>query len=144
MCAAPLALLATLAAAPVAGDPAAPVAGDPLPPSLTGRPGDPARGRAVVVDRTRGLCLLCHAGPFPEQRFQGDLSPSLAGVGARYTEGELRLRLIDARRLNPDTIMPSYYRTDGLSRVGPAWSGRTILSADEIEDAVAFLATLRD
>ncbi|MBL6079161.1 sulfur oxidation c-type cytochrome SoxX [Belnapia sp. T18] len=113
-------------------------------PSLTGEPGDAARGRAIVTSRQRGLCLLCHAGPFPEERFQGDLAPSLAGAGARLTEGQLRLRLVDGRRLNPDTIMPSYYRTEGLVRVGPAWQGRPILAAGEIEDVVAFLVTLRD
>ncbi len=113
-------------------------------PSLTGEPGDPDRGRAIVLSRQRGLCLLCHAGPFPEERFQGDLGPSLAGAGARLSEGQLRLRLVDGRRLNPETIMPSYYRTEGLVRVGPAWQGRPILAAGEIEDVVAFLLTLRD
>ena len=118
------------------------IVGDAIPRSLTGRQGDAARGRAIVVDRTRGLCLLCHAGPFPDQRFQGDLSPSLAGAGSRWTPGQLRLRLVDGRRLNPDTPMPSYYATDGLTRVGEGWRGKTILSAEEIEDVVAFLATL--
>ena len=113
-------------------------------PSLTGAPGDPARGRAIVLSRQRGLCLLCHAGPFPEERFQGNLAPDLAGVGGRLTGDQLRLRLVDGRRLNPGTIMPSYYRTEGLVRVGPAWQGRPILAAGEIEDVVAFLATLRD
>ncbi|WP_043338879.1 sulfur oxidation c-type cytochrome SoxX [Belnapia moabensis] len=113
-------------------------------PSLTGEPGDAARGRVIVTSRQRGLCLLCHAGPFPEERFQGDLAPSLAGIGARLTEGQLRLRLVDGRRLNPETIMPSYYRTEGLVRVGPAWQGRPILAAGEIEDVVAFLVTLKD
>ncbi|MBL6456363.1 sulfur oxidation c-type cytochrome SoxX [Belnapia sp. T6] len=112
-------------------------------PSLTGQPGDPARGRAIVTTRQRGLCLLCHAGPFLEERFQGDLAPSLAGVGARLTEDQLRLRLVDGRRLNSETIMPSYYRTEGLVRVGPAWQGRPILTAMEIEDVVAFLLTLK-
>lgn len=120
------------------------VVGDAIPAPLTGRPGDPARGRAIVLDRQRGLCLLCHSGPFPEEPFQGDLAPSLAGVGARLTPGQLRLRLVDGRRLNPDTIMPSYYSLDGLRRVGRAWQGRTVLTAEEIEDVVAFLATLRD
>lgn len=113
-------------------------------PSLTDRRGDPERGRAIVTTRQRGLCLLCHSGPFPEERFQGDLAPSLAGVGSRLDEAQLRLRLVDGRRLNPETIMPSYYRTEGLVRVGPAWQGRPILTAEEIEDVVAFLLTLKD
>lgn len=120
------------------------ILGDAIPDSLTGRPGDPARGRAIVADRTRGLCLLCHAGPFPEERFQGDLGPDLAGVGGRRSVGQLRLRLVDGRALNPGSIMPSYHKVDGLARVSAAWRGRTILEAAEIEDVVAFLATLRD
>ena len=92
------------------------VVGDAIPKSLTGAPGDPERGRAIVVKR-ESTCLLCHSGPFPEQRFQGDLSPNLKGTGSRWSEGELRLRLVDAARLNPATIMPSYYRVDGLTRV---------------------------
>ena len=112
--------------------------------SLTGAPGDPARGRAIVADRRVGLCLLCHAGPFPEERFQGDLAPDLGGVGDRLSEGQLRLRIVDSRRLDPATIMPAYYRVDGLQRVGAAWQGRPILSAAEVEDVVAFLVTLRD
>jgi L-cysteine S-thiosulfotransferase len=120
------------------------VTGDTIPVSLTGVPGDAARGRTIVVDRQRGLCLLCHSGPFPEERFQGDLAPSLAGAGSRLSEGQLRLRMVDGRRLNPDTIMPSYFSLDGLVRVGRTWQGRTVLTAEEIEDVVAFLATLRD
>lgn len=120
------------------------VAGDAIPAPLTGLPGDPARGRAIVLDRQRGLCLLCHGGPFPAERFQGDLAPSLAGAGSRLSEGQLRLRMVDGRRLNPDTIMPSYYSLDGLRQVGRAWQGRTVLTAEEIEDVVAFLAILRD
>jgi sulfur-oxidizing protein SoxX len=120
------------------------VEGDAIPAPLTGTPGDAGRGRAVVADRQRGLCLLCHAGPLPEERFQGTLAPDLAGAGARWSEGQLRLRLVDGRRLNPDTIMPSYYRVDGLTRVGPGWRGKPVLTAEEIEDVVAFLATLRD
>ena len=85
------------------------VVGDAIPQSLTGAPGDPARGRAIVTNR-QITCLLCHSGPFPEERFQGDLAPDLKGAGARWTEGELRLRIVDASRLNPATIMPSYYR----------------------------------
>lgn len=119
------------------------VTADAIADSLTGMPGDAARGRALVLDRA-STCILCHSGPFPEAKFQGDLAPSLAGAGGRWTEGQLRLRLVDASRLNPATIMPSYYRVDGLGRVGPAWRGKPILSAEQIEDIVAYLVTLRD
>ena len=119
------------------------VVGDAIPQSLTDMPGDAARGRAVVLDRT-STCILCHSGPFPETQFQGDLAPSLTGAGSRWSEGQLRLRLVDASRLNPATIMPSYYRIEGLARVGPAWRGKPILSAEQIEDLVAYLASLRE
>jgi L-cysteine S-thiosulfotransferase len=119
------------------------VVGDAIPDSLTGMPGDVTRGRALIVDRT-STCILCHSGPFPEVKFQGDLAPSLAGAGSRWSEGQLRLRLVDAPRLNPATIMPSYYRVEGLVRVGAAWRGKSILSAGQIEDIVAYLATLRE
>ena len=119
------------------------VVGDAIPVSLTGVPGDAARGRALVVERS-STCILCHNGPFPEQRFHGDLAPNLAGAGSRWSEAQLRLRLVDASRLNASTIMPSYYRIDGLDRVAPAWRGKPILSAEQIEDIVAYLATLRD
>jgi L-cysteine S-thiosulfotransferase len=119
------------------------VTGDGIAESLTGAPGDAARGRALVLERT-STCILCHSGPFPEATFQGDLAPSLAGAGSRWSEGQLRLRLVDASRLNPATIMPSYYRADGLLRVGPAWRGKPILSAEQIEDIVAYLASLRE
>jgi L-cysteine S-thiosulfotransferase len=119
------------------------VADDAISESLTGMPGDATRGRALVLDRT-STCILCHSGPFPEAKFQGDLAPSLAGAGSRWSEGQLRLRLVDASRLNPATIMPSYYRVDGLNRAGRAWRGKPILSADQIEDIVTYLATLRE
>jgi sulfur-oxidizing protein SoxX len=119
------------------------ITGDAIPQPLTGAAGDPARGRALVLERT-SACILCHSGPFPEERFQGDLAPNLAGSGRRWSEGQLRLRLVDASRLNPATIMPSYYRVDGLERVAAAWRGKPILSAEQIEDIVAYLATLRD
>lgn len=119
------------------------VVDDAISVSLTGQPGDPERGRAIVVNR-QNTCVLCHSGPFAEQKSQGDLAPNLAGAGSRWTEGQLRLRMVDASRLNPATIMPSYYRVDGLERVGPAWRGKPILSAEQIEDVVAYLATLRD
>jgi sulfur-oxidizing protein SoxX len=118
--------------------------GDAIPASLTGATGDPARGRAIVVDRRLGACLLCHTGPFAEEKFQGTLAPDLSGAGSRWSEGQLRLRLADPTRLNPDTIMPAYYRVEGLTRVGPAWRGKPILTAEQIEDVVAFLSTLRE
>jgi sulfur-oxidizing protein SoxX len=117
---------------------------DAIPQSLTGAPGDPARGRAIVASRQVGLCLLCHSGPFPEERFQGDLAPSLAGAGSRSTEGQLRLRIVDASRLNSATIMPPYYRTDGLARVAANFRGKPVLTAEQIEDVVAYLTTLRE
>ncbi|WP_105439920.1 sulfur oxidation c-type cytochrome SoxX [Neorhizobium sp. T25_13] len=120
------------------------VVGDAIPQSLTGKAGDAARGRAVVTDRQKGLCLLCHTGPFPEQRFQGNLAPDLRGAGSRWDEGQLRLRLVDSSKVNPSTIMPAYYRLDGLTRVGGAWQGKPVLSAEEVEDVVAFLLTLKD
>ncbi len=119
------------------------LAADALPASLTGAPGDPVKGRALVADRQAGLCLLCHSGPFPEERFQGNLAPTLDGVGSRLAAGEIRQRLVDPVRANPDTIMPAYFRTEGLSRVSPSFRGRTVLTAAQIEDVVAFLATLK-
>ena len=119
------------------------ITADGIADSLTGAPGDVARGRALVLERS-STCILCHSGPFAEARFQGDLAPSLAGTGSRWSTSQLRLRLVDATRFNAQTIMPSYYRVDGLARVGPSWRGKPILSAEQIEDIVAFLATLKD
>ena len=123
--------------------PAYVVVGDGIPAPLAGPAGDAARGRAIVASRQLGLCLLCHAGPIPEERFQGTLAPDLAGAGSRWSAAQLRLRLADGKRLNPATIMPSYYRTEGLTRVGTAWQSRTLLTAQQIEDVVAYLLTLR-
>ena len=106
--------------------------------------GDPVRGRAIVANRQVGLCLLCHSGPFPEERFQGDLAPDLRGAGKRYTEDELRLRMTDPAKMNPRTIMPSYSKTEGLARVAPGFRGKPILTPEQIEDVVAYLTTLRD
>ena len=120
------------------------VEGDAIPRPLVDAPGDVARGRAIVANRRVGLCLLCHSGPFPEERFQGTLAPSLAGAGARWNAGQLRLRIADPRRLNPGTLMPSYHRATDLQQVGAAFQGRPVLDAQQIEDVVAFLLTLRD
>jgi sulfur-oxidizing protein SoxX len=116
---------------------------DEMPASLTGAKGDPARGRALVANRQVGLCLLCHSGPFPEERFQGDLAPDLKSGVARMTEGQIRQRLVDPSKANPQSIMPAYYRTEGLTRVAPEYRGRPLLSAEQIEDVVAYLMTLR-
>jgi L-cysteine S-thiosulfotransferase len=120
------------------------IVGDAIPDSLTGTPGDAERGRSIVVNRQVGLCLLCHTGPYPEERFQGTLAPDLKGTGSRWSQGQLRLRIVDASRLNPDTIMPPYYRLEGLVRVAPAFQGKPLLTAEQIEDVIAHLATLRD
>ena len=120
------------------------VVGDAIPEPLTEAAGDPARGRAIVVNRRIGLCLLCHSGPFPEERLQGSLAPGLGGVGARLSPSQLRLRVVDASRVNPNTIMPPYYRTEGLSRVARAYAGKPILTAEQVEDVVTFLSTLKE
>src|SRR3989442_15300483 len=115
---------------------------DAMPVSLTGAQGAPQRGRAIVANRQVGLCLLCHSGPFPEERFQGNLAPDLRNA-ARLTEGEIRQRLVGPARANPQTIMPAYYRTEGLTRVAPSLRGKSILTAEQIEDVVAYLVTLK-
>jgi sulfur-oxidizing protein SoxX len=120
------------------------VQGDSIEQSLTGRAGDPSRGRQLVADRQRGLCLLCHTGPFPDTQAQGTLAPDLGGVGARLSEGQIRLRIVDMKALAPDSIMPSYYRVDGRTRVAPRFRNKPVLTADEIEDIVAYLASLKE
>ncbi|MGK9166619.1 c-type cytochrome [Inquilinus limosus] len=146
MRAASLVLAAMAAAAPASGQPLQPytVEGDAIPAPLTGRPGDPARGQALMADRHRSLCSLCHPGPFAPPHQQGSLAPDLRGIGARLSEGQLRLRLVDMKRLVPGSIMPSYYRADGFERVASAWQGKPVLTAEEIEDLIAYLATLKD
>jgi sulfur-oxidizing protein SoxX len=118
------------------------ISGDAITASLTSQPGDAAKGRLIVANRQVGLCLLCHAGPLPEERFQGNLAPTLDGVGSRLSEGQLRLRLVNSRALNPNSLMPAYFQTDGLTRVAPAVQGKPLLDAQQIEDVVAFLRTL--
>lgn len=102
------------------------------------------RGRSIVANRHVGLCLLCHSGPFPDERLQGTIAPDLRGAGARLSEGQIRLRIADSSRVNPNTIMPAYYRTERLTRVAPAYRGKPILTAEQVEDVVAFLTGLRD
>jgi L-cysteine S-thiosulfotransferase len=144
-----LVLLSGLAAGIAAGAPAQTaigyaVEGDRIPAPLVREPGDPARGRNIVLDRSVGGCVLCHAIPDPELRFMGNIGPPLAGVGARLTAGQLRLRVVDQSRIDPRTPMPAYYRTEGLYDVAPAYRGKPILSAQQVEDVVSYLQTLRE
>ena len=119
------------------------VVGDGIPEPLTAAPGDATRGRTIAANRQVGLCLLCHSAPIAEVREQGNLSTNLQGAGARWTAAQLRLRVADAKRLNPDSLMPSLYRTEGLTRVGAAWRGKPVLDAQQVEDVVAWLQTLK-
>ena len=106
--------------------------------------GNPETGRAIVANRQLGLCLLCHPAPIPEEKFQGNLAPDLAGVGTRYTPAQLRQRIMDSSELNPSTIMPAYRKTTGLTRVAPAYRDKPIFTDQQVEDVVAYLATLRE
>ena len=119
------------------------VVGDTIPAPLTLEKGVAARGRSIVADRAVGFCLLCHSGPIPEVRLQGNVAPDLGGTGARLSAAQIRLRIVDSSRLNPATIMPPYFQADGLTRVAPAFKGKTLLSAEQIEDVVAYLLTLK-
>jgi len=119
------------------------VVADGVPEPLAARPGDAARGRALVVAREPANCVLCHAVPDAAIRFSGDLGPSLTGIGARLSVAQLRLRVANNLRVNPATIMPGYYNVDSLDRVAPNYRGKPILSASETEDIVAYLAALR-
>jgi len=111
---------------------------------LTDEPGNPARGRQIVRDMGHVTCLICHRMPIPEEPDHGEIGPSLEGVGSRLTDAQLRLRLIDSKQVNPDSVMPSYYRTSGFTRIGAQFEGRPIYSAQQIEDVVAYLALLKD
>ncbi len=139
-------VLLSALAAPAAAAELAPfaIAGDAVPEPLEGRKGDVRRGRAIVLDRAGGNCLICHRVPVPEEPFQGDIGPDLAGAGSRLSTGQIRLRLIDQSRLNPDTVMPPYYRTGGLRRVAAPFAGKPVLDAQQIEDVVAWLASLKE
>jgi sulfur-oxidizing protein SoxX len=118
---------------------------DAMDPSLTGQAGDPVRGRTVATDARQGNCIICHAMTIPELSADafGDIGPSLAGVGSRLSASALRQRIADPRVLSPDTLMPSYFATTGFTRVQAAYVGMTILSAQEVEDLVAYLASLK-
>ena len=118
------------------------VEGDAIREPLAPQAGNAARGREVVLGRDSN-CLLCHGVPEPGARAMGNLAPPLGGAGARLSEGQLRLRIVDSMRLNPQTIMPSYYRVDGLNQVAAALRGKPVLTAQQVEDVVAYLLTLR-
>ncbi len=112
--------------------------------SLTGKAGDPAVGRKVATSRKKGNCLACHViTDLKEQPFHGNVGPPLDGVADRYTEAEIRLRIIDATVLNEDTIMPPFYKVDGLNRVNKKFKNKTVLSAQEVEDVLAYVMTLK-
>lgn len=119
------------------------VNGNSIPKSLTGKPGDPKKGRATAINRKKGNCLGCHKMPIAEQQFHGEIGPDLAGVAGRMSEGEMRARVVDPKLVNPDTIMPSFYKTKGLHRVMKKFKGKTIISAQDVEDVVAYLKTLK-
>lgn len=134
------------AAAPAAAAELVPyrIEGLEIPEPLTDTPGDPARGGRIVRDAANATCLICHALPIPEEPDPGNIGPPLAGVGSRYTAGELRLRLVDPKVINPDTPMPAYYKVEGLYRVEGEYRGKPIYSAQDIEDVIAYLLTLTD
>lgn len=110
--------------------------------SLTGKSGDPEMGRKIAIDRKRGNCLACHAMPIPEQQFHGETGPSLHGVANNLSEGELRMLLVDSKVVNEDTMMPAFYKVFGFNRTADKFVGKPILSAQEVEDVVAYLRTL--
>lgn len=117
------------------------VVGDGVPLPLTQAPPDPARGRTAALDPERGNCAICHA--MPGVAGGGNVGPPLAQLGTRRSEAQLRLRVIDSRRLNPASTMPPYYKVEGLTRVDERRKGRPALTEQEVEDVVAYLKTLR-
>jgi L-cysteine S-thiosulfotransferase len=103
--------------------------------------GDPGRGREVFLQRDEGRCVLCHAAPGVERA--GNVGPSLAGVGSRLTPAQMRLRIADITRVYPDSVMPTFHRTEGMVRVAPQFRDKPALTAQQVEDLVAWLSTLK-
>ena len=101
------------------------------------------RGRDVFLDRDAGHCLLCHQVEQLDEPFQGNLGPDLSDIGSRLSTAELRERIVDPTRINPQTVMPAYYRTSDLRQVGTEYIGKPILNARQVEDVVAFISTLK-
>ena len=116
---------------------------DAIATSLTGKAGDPVNGKKLATNRKKGNCLACHSMPIPEQAFHGNIGPDLKGISSRYSEGELRLRIVNPKVLNSETIMPAFYKADGFNRVMKKFAGKTIITAQEVEDIVAYLMTLK-
>lgn len=106
-------------------------------------PGDPVRGRAIALSRESGNCFLCHTFPNAETAPPGNLGPPLAGVGARLSAGQMRLRIVDSGRVNAQSIMPAYYRVEGLVQVAANYRGKPLLNAQQVEDVVAYLVQLK-
>ncbi len=121
--------------------------------SLTGKEGDAVRGENLIAARKKGNCFACHevarlvakvAQNPKKYADMGKIAPRLDGVASRYTQGELRMLLVDAKQVFPETIMPAFYRNKGLHRVRKQFKGKTILEPQEVEDILAFLMTLKD
>ncbi|MFZ3323982.1 MAG: sulfur oxidation c-type cytochrome SoxX [Usitatibacter sp.] len=102
---------------------------------------DASRGREVFVSREGGHCVLCHEAPGVDTF--GNVGPSLAGVGSRLTVGQLRLRVADITKVDPGAVMPTFNRTEGMTRVASQYQGKPALTGQQVEDVVAWLATLR-
>ncbi len=135
--------ISTLLALPIFSQAQVVWTGDAVQTALSPNPGDPIKGRAIVTSRQTGLCILCHSGPFPEERFQGNLAPDLRLSITNLSVGQLRARLVDPAQSNPSTIMPAYFKIEHLQRVAPQFAGKTVLTGQEIEDVLAYLLTIK-
>lgn len=115
-----------------------------IPNSLTGASGDAKKGKDVFLNRRQGNCLACHqVTALSDHPFHGEIGPPLDGVAERYSLAELRLQVVDSKQINPDTIMPAFYRSDGLHKVLKNFKDKSILTAEQVEDLLAYLQTLR-
>jgi sulfur-oxidizing protein SoxX len=119
-----------------------PVTGDRILQPLTNVTADATRGASIFIDRQLGHCVLCHNITTLTTSSQGNIGPDLSGVGNRLDAAQLRLRLVDSTLLNADTAMPAYHKIEGLHQVDPSYSGKPVLDAQQIEDVIAYLATL--
>ncbi len=119
------------------------ISDDGISTSLTGKAGDAKKGRDLAINRKKGNCLACHVMPIPEQQFHGEVGPDLNGVASRYSVAEMRLRIVDPKVLNEDTIMPAFYKDSGFHRVLKKFKGKSVLSGQEVEDILAYLTTLK-